>query len=231
MNEKNMYKIGYRIRLTKNREEVSNFLSSQILDIPDKKHILIACPMSQGKYIAFKKGKVLSISYILENIGNFIFDAKVVAYIKEDPLLMMKLELVNEVEKIQIRDFFRINISNDIEIYKKLKNEKEKTTDIVKLEDAKTLDISGGGMKIEMNGDYAKNQLIKIHLKVDNFEENFDARIIRVGINEKSKYKYVASLKFEKLETKSRDKLIQYLFQCERNQRLKDQKVNEDYKK
>lgn len=227
MIEKEKYKVGYHIKMTKDRKS-SNALASQIEEILDEKHIVVACPISKGRYVFWDTGKKVTLSYCVENRGVFVFDAVVEKYFHENEIVLLKMRVDSGIEKIQIRNYFRLEETWEIKI--DVYNDSGK--EVIASMNGKTVDISGGGMKILSFYPLKPSAIVEIALNQEKYSNLFRARVIRTQeVEDESEFKYISSVKFEKLNVKEQEKLIRFLFDCQRIERAKDQKIkgNETY--
>ena len=122
-------KINSRLEI-KTNESVFN---STIQNI-NEDSFFISIPMEKGYYVKFENGERLTVYCYWENTSVYKFESKVLGREKCGNMPLYKLTLPEKVERIQRREYVRINVISPIEIISKDKKGH-----------GLLLDISGGG--------------------------------------------------------------------------------------
>lgn len=208
---------------------------SQIYDIIDKENIVkVAMPLIGTKVILLGMDVNYEIAIINGN-GMYICQGTVVNRYKEKKLFVAEIKLYTGLEKLQRRQFFRLESNIDIEyivLEEKeanallaMSNEEESFTILEEKEVIKgiTLDISGGGIRftsdrIHKSGEYLR---IDFSLLVQGKERRFlvFAEIISSEkiINRSGVYDHRVC--YHKISNKDREDLVKFIFEEERRYR------------
>ena len=196
-------KINSRLEI-KTNESVFN---STIQNI-NEDSFFISIPMEKGYYVKFENGERLTVYCYWENTSVYKFESKVLGREKCGNMPLYKLTLPEKVEKIQRREYVRINVISPIEIISKDKKGH-----------GLLLDISGGGMKITTEEKLSKEDLIDIKLKsLESGQEIIiSGSVVRANRDEKGRNIY--GIRYYNIENKIREKIIQSIFTIMRKQK------------
>ncbi|WP_242942468.1 PilZ domain-containing protein [Proteiniborus sp. DW1] len=217
-------KVGDKIYIMK-AEHPPRQYSSQILDILNEKEYVIAGPIRRSTIIHVELNSVIVVNYYKERIGKFVFRA-LVKEVWEKGIYKLKVERLNEIVKIQDRNYFRLPIS--LEVEKEYNAEQvydiENGNDIeTEKEICITGDISGGGLKLFSNIKHRERDKIRINFIIKDVEVSTIGEVIRVSKakNNAYKYKYEIGVKFLDIDNYERDAIVKYIFEQERELRKK----------
>lgn len=136
----------------------------------------------------------------------------------EDDLEMYVLHKPTKMQKIERRNFVRIDISLDVEYETIDASEKGKWEKIVPTKKAYTSDLSGGGMQLILDKSLPEGTLIvlKVPLIIDDSEVQIKVlgRVMRseLDISNQSNRKYHIGLKLEDITERQRDYIIKFIF-------------------
>lgn len=154
--------------------------------------------------LIYKKGSVYSTS------------STVVGMKEEKDFTRAVIVLPKNVKKIERRKYYRLPINMEMD-YVILPNEpkyskiKDIPSDVLALlRQAETVDISGGGLKINCSTSPEVGQMILVSLYIPE-EIKLLTTVVRVEKNS-NKGNYKVSLKFENISEKTRDKIIEFIF-------------------
>lgn len=190
-----------KTRISGEKEEYS----SRIIDIEqDGEIFIIETPLKKMQLVMLMNGSKLNMIYMLENLGVLSCDIEVVDKLKENGIPLIRVKRVSNIKKIQRRNFFRLETALDVTI--------RKIDDII-VEKVKTIDISGGGMRIISNQKFEINDIVKINFNINNKEYEFDSKVVKT--NEDKDRKEV-SLQFIEILEKDRNEIIKYIFDKQR---------------
>lgn len=209
-------KIGDKIEIFRINAK-NNKHSSQILDILNEKEYIISGPIRRSTIIHVNLNTILGISYFKEGKGKFSFKALVTGK-SEKGIYKLKIERLDDIVKIQERDFFRLSQSLKVEKKFKVKDKKE---DIVLEEICRTSDISGGGVKIFSNYKHQENDQFMLTFNIDNREINILGEAVRVSESNRNDYSYEIGVKFLNIDNSERETIIRYIFEQQRELRKK----------
>ncbi|MFL0195508.1 flagellar brake protein [Clostridium sp. WILCCON 0269] len=200
---------------------------SNIQDV-SKDYIGISVPTCRHKYMSLRQGdRVEGVYYEGKNIYKF---HTVVIGRKIEQILIIVLKKPEKVELFQRRNFVRVPVILDILCAllpaEKSPNNLDNQIEVFK---ACSVDMSGGGMKIVVEGSL-KDKLkpgnkIVITIPVGNDRLDVKGKLIRVDEN-KDTGKLICGVSFIELDKMSREKIIRSLFQIMREHMKKGAKWN-----
>ncbi len=211
-------KIGDKIYISK-VEYPANQHSSQILDILNDREYIIAGPIRRSTIIYIRPNTVIEVKYNKEKIGKFVFRA-LVKEVWEKGIYKLKIEILSDITKIQERSFFRLPISIQVE---KEHNIEKEDNGAAEKEVCISGDISGGGMKFFSNFRHEKFERLRLNLTIKGIVISTIGEVVRVSEFKSNdhKYKYEIGVKFVDIDNYSRDAIIKYIFEQQRELRKK----------
>lgn len=185
---------------------------SVIQDVNDES-FFISIPMEKGEYIKFNNGSTLLIHNYIKD-GNYLhkFTCKVKGRAKSGLTPLYELSLPEKVERIQRREFVRINVVAPIE-YKIEKNEDNKFLKGI------LLDISGGGLRFATDNKINVGEVIELKLRDINTEDEILIKGQCVRGNKESNGQYICAVRYYEISDKIREKIIESIFTLMRKQR------------
>ncbi len=187
MKANNMMEINNKIEIyTKNRE----LAKSKIQDIDeDGIYIAIATPILNGISYPLSTGDTVKCNYN-DGKGNiYNFQAKVKGR-KFDKIALITLERESELHKVQRRDYVRLPFINAMKY--------------------SPIDISGGGIRIKVKESLNLGQLVMLNTKINNEDILALGKIVRDETQNKNEYVY--GVKFQFIDDKVRENIIQFIF-------------------
>lgn len=183
---------------------------STIQDIK-KNEIIISIPVGEGIYLTINAGDEIE-QYYYDDKGNiFKYTTKILGRLTEKGMPFYRLSLPYNIEKIQRRDFVRVDIVKEITYIN------EKNINTSEMKKALIVDLSGGGAKIKVKEKLYKDNIILISFSEEDFNLSIKGKIVRVDMTENKDY--ICGVKFIDLEEKIREKIIRLVFTIMRKQR------------
>ena len=202
--------VNNRIEISTNENENAKSIIQEVSD----DRIAIAVPVVGGKSYLLSNGDVVDCTYN-DGKGNIYgFEAKVVGRkIERIPLII--LETTSELEKIQRRDYVRIPFVNTIKYMPVDKYNESILQDLNHCDfyKGKSLDLSGGGMRVQMAHELNLGQLMVIKTVIGNSPVIAITEVIRSEgmINVKEK-EFTYGIKFKYIDSKIREEIIGFIF-------------------
>ena len=185
---------------------------SVIQDVNDES-FFISIPMEKGEYIKFNNGSTLLMhNYIKDGSYLYKFTCKVKGRAKSGLTPLYELSLPEKVERIQRREFVRINVVAPIE-YKIEKNEDNKFLKGI------LLDISGGGLRFATDNKINVGEVIELKLRDINTEDEMLIKGQCVRCKKESNGQYICAVRYYEISNKIREKIIESIFTLMRKQR------------
>lgn len=203
--------VGQKIDIMRDDNE-NIWYPSQILDIVNDKEFIISGPIKKNNLIFIHNDGEIKISYTVEDKGIYVFNAKVKSKDYSE-VYVLRVERTSKIDKIQLREFFRL--WSDIEVTKKhlIKNKNE-TIEYTEKTAAK--DISGGGVKLYCNFKHSIGDEIMFNAKVHDVIIEGTGIVKRVNEIDTFNYKYSIGIKFTEIEEEIRELIIRYIFEQQR---------------
>ncbi len=209
MKANNMMEINNKIEIyTKDRE----LAKSKIQDIDEEGiYIAIATPILNGISYPLSTGDTVKCNYN-DGKGNiYNFQAKVKGR-KFDKIALITLERESELQKVQRRDYVRLPFINAMKYSPIDKYNESVLRDIENCDyrEGQTLDLSGGGIRIKIKESLNIGQLVMLNTKISNEDVLALGKIVRDET--KNKNEYVYGVKFQYIDAKVRENIIQFIF-------------------
>ncbi len=206
---------------------------SKIFDILPGNKLQIAMPIYEGKIVPLSISDKYSACFYTDK-GLLQCNVIVTARYKEGHMFFLEVLILGQLEKVQRRQFYRyvcklnakVRVVSDQEYETGKPDVEVISEDDLEWNDAKLLDISGGGAKIFQKQFLDKNEIVKLKfvLSVENyvFRLSLFARVLSsVHVQNHSEI-IEQRLEFLKITKDERDNIIKYIFECERLNRAKE---------
>lgn len=193
------------------------YYKSTIQDINyEEESLLISIPVIDGVYLTLNAEDVIDQVFYDRKGNVFKYNTKIIKRVTDNNIPFYKVTLPYNVEKIQRRDYVRVNTAESIEykLDKKMKNyEKDETP----YEKGLLLDLSGGGMRFIGSKEFSHGNIINANVKYENENVEVKGKIVRVEKTEDKKYIY--GISFMDISNSAREKIIRLVFTIMRKQR------------
>lgn len=247
---KDVVSIGDKLEIislnSKHNELMSDHVYvSQLLDFVDNNKAVLSMPIKKGHIIPLPVGEKYII-YFYSSKGLFQCNVIITDRYKLKNIYVVVVEFLSELEKIQRRQYYRIDCLMDIiyhvvtekEIkltYKIVRNEyetsDEKQTDIETLEEYKKIwyegtitDLSGGGARFYSSNLHQQGETIQLSLDI-----NIKGKKLIIPCNIISSVKmtnrqgyFEHRVMFTDISRDDREMVIKYIFAEERRQRKRE---------
>ncbi|MDK2902442.1 MAG: hypothetical protein PWQ93_361 [Clostridiales bacterium] len=185
---------------------------SQVYNVLDQDHIVIAGPIKKGKIILLPVGQLLGIIYYRSD-GCYRFYARITQRLKTDKdVYIYTVEATGPRERIQRRNYYRLGIVLPVQFRKITEGDDGIQRPLHK---AYTLDISGGGMRITVPKriPIKERDLLQCHILLDDdVKLEVKGIVVRIaGANNDSDTNEIG-VEFQDISNQVRDKLISFIF-------------------
>jgi len=171
----------------------------------------ILAPFYEGNIYPVHQYMVMDVIFSKEN-DTYMFKGEAVQRFNQDNVAMLKVKPITPIRKIQRRAFFRMDCTLNVR-YRTLDNIIISDDDIKgdgEFSEAKTKDISGGGICMLTDVRLDKSSYIEAFIELDN-EIRFVGEIVRSNvIKKRGKLMYETGVEFKKIENRDREKIIKY---------------------
>ena len=209
---KNMVNVGDKIEIIREKNKTIKFYPSQILDIIEENIFIISGPIYKNEIILLHKQEKIEIGYTVENRGIYVFSA-IILDREYSPIYKLKIKKSSEVRKYQKRAYYRFETS--IPVLKEQINKKGDEDEII-IEECRTKDISGNGLKLLSNLEHKVGDKIICQFDINNETIKIESEIVRLENIDTFDFKYALGIKFIGIEERDRDTIIKFIFEKER---------------
>lgn len=215
--KKDVFSIGDKIEIIREGKKKTSFFPSQVLDIAKDNHLIISGPIHKSNIIVLHMQEIIEIGYIIENRGLYVFDARIIDR-EFSPIYKLRVERVSKTKKYQKREFYRFETSIPVIKEQIIKSDNGEEAFI---ETCRTRDISGNGLQLLSNFEHHIGDRILCKFYIGDNAINVNSEIVRVEEIDTFDFKYAIGVKFLDIGERSRDVIIQYIFERERQLREK----------
>ncbi len=230
--------VGNKIELVQLEQVIKNDKNkkvyvSKIYDILSEDTLQIAMPIYEGKIVPLPVDEKYSACFYTTK-GLLQCNVLITSRYKSGNLFFLEIYMLEEPAKVQRREFYRykcalpasLRVVSDMEYETGVYEDIDVSEDELEWQQAKILDISGGGVRLIQKTHLEKNELIKIKFEMGMVGEimkfNLFARILSSTIMNNQTGLYEQRLEFMKITQDDRDKIIRYIFENERINRAKE---------
>lgn len=220
-----------RTKVDNNIEKDYRTYKSKIVDLINENTVKLVMPIEGGNIVLLPLEGVFDIFFYTNN-GLYQSKGKVIERLKENNLFVFIFEMTQPIKKNQRREFYRFNCIIDMKYAPITESEskmilpeviEEARGDKIKWSDGFIVDISGGGIRITTNNEFAKGSYIitNFNLMINHIMKQYST-VVKVISSEKilnrsgqyeSRGKYI-SLRKEEIE-----EIVRYIFEEERKSR------------
>lgn len=181
----------------------------------------IAAPILEGVLYPIRSGTVMKV-YFIEKDAFYCFKARVKDRNVKDNIALLKIEVLNEIEKLQRRQFFRLDCSIALR-YWTLEEDSQNSGGMNAGNKGILSDLSGGGACIIAGEKLEKNKIIQCEFSLDDKDKislfGEVVRSDRCDGNDTDRYK--TGIEFKRIDNKYREAIIRFIFNEQRKLRKK----------
>lgn len=179
--------------------------------------ILIGFPMDRNISGLLQNGTPIEVSYISDG-NRYIFSSEIIGREIENIIISkIKKPKENEISKIQLREFFRVDANLQV---------------ILKGIESKTINISAGGLLCSYDSSLPlkHREVVSGTIFVPNTKNGeinsipFQCEVIRVDLVKELERNQVA-LKFIKLDQQDQKRILQYCFEKQRQMKMREREI------
>ncbi|MFP4020043.1 MAG: flagellar brake protein [Halanaerobium sp.] len=179
-----------------------------------KKGIIITGLYREGAPLPIRLNQPINVYYTTDRAA-YKFKSKILKRTNK-PIPLLLIEKADSVKRIQRRDFFRLDVTGRVDVYKMIDGKNYPK----KISEARLLDISGGGIQIQLKKKFKQGEELLISLKNILPPKQFiKSKIVRVQKENDVFYNY--GVQFVEIEEEQREEIIQWIFAYQRKSRKK----------
>lgn len=189
-----------------------NYLS-KVADFMDE-GIIITGLYREGAPLPIRLNQPINVYYTTDRAA-YKFNSKILKRTNK-PIPLLLIERADSVTRIQRRDFFRLDVTGVVYVYKMIEGKNYPK----KVAEARLLDISGGGIQMQLKKKFEKGEEILLSLKnILSPKEFIKSKIVRIKKENAELYNY--GVQFREIKTEQREEIIQWIFAYQRKSRKK----------
>jgi c-di-GMP-binding flagellar brake protein YcgR len=176
--------------------------------------IIITGLYREGAPLPIRLNQAVNVYYTTDRAA-YKFKSKILKRTNK-PIPLLLIERSDSVKRIQRRDYFRLDVTGKIDVYKMIDDKSYPK----KVSAARLLDISGGGIQMQLKKKFKKGEEILLSLKnILAPKEFIKSKIVRIHKENDEFYNY--GVQFEEIEDEQREEIIQWIFAYQRKSRKK----------
>lgn len=211
-------------------EGVKTYRSS-VYDILDDGRLELVMPMEQTRLVLLPVDGEYDVCFFSHG-GMYRADVRIVDRQKINGIYILVVEMISNLHKFQRREYYRFNCVVEMTAremtrqesdafargFTELVSEKEMTRGVI-------VDISGGGTRFVSRQKFNEDSIILMRFKLSIMENErpflLAAKVVYSGGIENRANEYENRVKFEYIDSTTREEIIKYIFDEERKNRKK----------
>ncbi len=221
-------------RLYVNAEEKPKVYVSQVLDEMVNGRMLVSMPIQGGTIVPLGVNQEFEAT-IYTKSGLLACKVVVTGRYKKGQLFLLEIENRSPLEKIQRREYYRLErripiqyrVLGEVE-QRYIEEGKAYNSDEMEIEwkNGITLDISGGGMRFVSPSKEQVGNLIELKFDLET-EENSEviftlANLLLSVQNQNNNRIYEQRVQFYRMDRAMRERIIRFIFEIQRKNRMKE---------
>lgn len=185
-----------------------------VISTEDNK-IKIKIPVNNDSYLMLAEGDKVNISSCVGSGNCFMYSCDVVSRGKLDSELYYELTQPYNIQKVQRRNFYRIEMLQDIE-YKNITNKTPKESNKIPYEKCTMLDLSGGGARIRVDEMLNKDDIVVLKIELSAKKLELKGQIVRAEKPNNSNSWFIYGVKFIDIADTDTDTIVKEIFEITR---------------
>lgn len=174
--------------------------------------ITVGVPVIKGGFIPLRQGTNLDIAFY-DDLSFYSFASMIIDRIAT-PAPAIILEYPDNIRRIQRRQYVRVPVVIPLE-YRIVGKEA-----LSKPQKGHVMDLSGGGILFKTKENIEERSIVVIKVNLGGNETELPASIIR-SVKKDEQNHYSVSAEFQEINESTRDKIIRYVFEVQREMRKK----------
>ncbi len=208
------------IPLNRDGQELKSTYTSQVISITKENTLVLSAPVFNNNPITIKTKRNLKFIFYNDK-GVFSFYGEVVKLSKIDNAPTIEILKKSQVNKIQLREYYRLNCSIPL-LYKFVKKFSDENINIMDISSSSFLssstnNVSGGGLGFVSANLYDIKDLLEIVLQLnDSLSVRALVEVARCQPIPKKTGSYFIGVTFKTIKDKDRTALIRYILDKQR---------------
>lgn len=207
---------------------------SQVLDEADNGNLLVSMPIQSGHVVPLGMDQEFTATFYTRT-GLLSCKVIVTGRYKKESLFLLEIRLQNSLEKIQRREFYRLDCRIELQYrlvdaveQKYIEEGQAYNPDELEIEWKKgiMLDLSGGGIRFVSPYKEEKDSLMEIRFDMDSAEGAEVvytlANVLLSVQNANNNQIYEQRVQFYRMDQALQERIIHYIFETQRKNRMKE---------
>ena len=174
--------------------------------------ITVGVPVAKAGFIPLREGTILDVAFY-DEISAYSFTSMIIDRIVT-PVPAIIVEYPTNIRRIQRRQYVRVPVVIPLE-YRIAAKE-----GLSKPYKGHVIDLSGGGILFKVKDNIEEKSIVFIKVNLGGTETELPASIIRCVKEEEQNF-YNVSAEFQDITENTRDRIIRYVFEVQREMRKK----------
>ena len=191
-------------------------LISQVIDTISENCLLVGIPISKGTIRPISIRDEIKLIYTKKGMASYGFKVRVTDRGKKGNIPYLKVVKISEIEKVQRRDYYRLDMVLNVEIH--INNDRG---EVIKVIEGLSKDISGGGIRVLCKEPIDKGTIIELVIKNENEPIKVIANVLRCSLYEEVYSQYEIGLAYKDISINNREKIVKFIFDAQRKMRKK----------
>jgi c-di-GMP-binding flagellar brake protein YcgR len=206
--------IGQKVSLLSGPNRSTSFRALVIMN--PEQCLRVQVERGQDEMPSFHPGQQVAIAFARQGDGLYAIEMRVLSF--DSDSLIIELQHTREMKRNQLRQYVRIDVNLPVKVRILQAVSDEDKMLVGKQFEAKIVDISGGGLSFFLNRPLVPGQLISINFQLSTVAFNGQTgKILKVSlVDVKSVTMYRHHVSFLELDTPSREKIVKFVFEKQR---------------
>ena len=211
----NMIKIGDRVEITWDKNKEQNAFISQVEEITDDGELVIYSPIIYGQIVKLPMRVNYEMLFFTEK-GKIMFEAETISHFKERTLEFIKIKIISEGKRMQLREFYRHECLLPVKYTLLSDDESDEAMSSEMTNEGIIKDLSAGGIRFLSNVEMELGDKIKCIIALNDEIFISLAKIMKRDSFPKSNFKYHYRTQFYGMPEYEKEKIIKYIFNEQR---------------
>lgn len=221
-------------RLSVNPDIASQTYASQVIDESENGEYLVSMPLKEGKVVPFSVGQELYATFYSKS-GLYRCQMEVTNRYKQGQFFTMEITQKTVLNRIQRREYYRFRYNRPIK-YRILSEEEQKLIEqdavydwdeaSMEWKDGVMIDLSGGGIQFVSGTQEEQDSHMQVCFEISENGKTKHiyafAILLRSEKNQNKSTIYDHCLMFWKMNERTREQIIRFIFDEERKNRSKE---------
>lgn len=193
-------------------ERIVPSFKSKFISAIDEKKAVIDAPIYGGILYPVHVNSEMFVFFVTST-SYYGFKARITGRQKIDNTAILEIEQLTDIIRFQRRQYFRFECSVPLRyrIYSSIEKSNAEKPPMI---DTFTSDLSGGGLRMKAKESIELNTLLECELKLgEEYNISFIGRVLRSEKRKtRDKYEYEIGITYKKIDNRSKERIIKYIF-------------------